>query len=417
MTDHQVAMLLVDLALIIALAGAAGFIARKLGQPAVIGEIVAGIAVGPTLFSGALTRTLFPSDIRPFLSALANLGLALFMFLVGMGIEHTGARGTRRATATVAIGSAALPFGLGAALAVYLAGHHQPTSHTGFVLFIGVTLSITAFPVLARIIAERNLTRTTVGTIALSAAAVCDVVAWTMLAFVQALSAQNFQAHWQTLLLIPFVAVMFGVVRPLLKRLLTGSTPPAATVTVIFIGTLAAAAATQLMGLHLVFGAFLFGLIMPKTQAGDVRETITRPIEFATKLLLPVYFVITGFNVDLSRLGFTGITDLCLIVVLAILGKCAGAYAGARAGGMPTEQSAVIATLMNTRGLTELIALGIGLQAGLLDQQLYGAMVLMAIITTAMAGPMLTLIARRTRQSGLDAFGELDLARTAKSAS
>jgi Kef-type K+ transport system membrane component KefB len=412
MTDHQVAMLLVDLALIIALASAAGFLARKLGQPAVIGEIVAGIALGPTLFDGALTRTLFPADIRPSLSTLATIGLALFMFLVGMGIEHTGTRGTRRATATVAIGSAALPFGLGAALALYLAGHHQSTSRTGFVLFIGVTLSITAFPVLARIIAERRLTRTTAGTIALSAAAICDVFAWTMLAFVQALSAQNFQAHWQTLLLIPFIAAMFGIVRPLLKILFAVIPSPAATVTVIFVGTLATAAATQLMGLHLVFGAFLFGMIMPKTWTSEVRESITSPIDFATRLLLPVYFVITGFNVDLSRLGLTGVFDLCLVVALAVVGKCVGAYAGARAGGMPSERSAVMATLMNARGLTELIALGVGLQAGLLDQQLYGAMVLMAIITTAMTGPALTLIANRARQKGLDAFGELELIRT-----
>jgi len=405
-------MLLADLALIIALGGAAGFLARKLGQPAVIGEIVAGIAVGPTLFDGALTRALFPADIRPPLSALANLGLALFMFLVGTGIEHTGARGTRRATATVAIGSAALPFGLGTVLAVYLAGHHQPGNRLGFVLFIGVTLSITAFPVLARIIAERQMTRTSVGAIALSAAAVCDVVAWTTLAFVQAISAQNFEAHWQTLLLIPFVAAMFGIVRPLLKNLIGRIASPAATVTVIFVGTLTTASATQLMGLHLVFGAFLFGMIMPKTWSEEVRVSITRPIEFATKLLLPVYFVITGFNVDLSRLGTAGIVDLCLIVVLAVAGKGIGAYAGARAGGMAAERAAVMATLMNTRGLTELIALGVGLQTGLLDQQLYGAMVLMAIITTAMAGPMLTLIAHRTRQKGLDAFGELELTRT-----
>lgn len=401
-------MLLVDVALVIALAGAAGFLARKLGQPAVVGEIVAGIAVGPTLFGGVLTRWLFPDDVRPFLSALANIGLALFMFLVGMGIEHAGAAGPRRAVAAVAIGSAALPFGLGAGVACYLAGHHQPVSRTGFVLFVGVTLSITAFPVLARIIAERRLTRTAVGTIALSAAAVCDVVAWTMLAFVQAVSAQDFGAHWQPLLLIPFVAVMFGAVRPLLNRLLAGATPPAATVTVIFTGVLATAAATQLMGLHLVFGAFLFGLIMPKSATREVRESLTRPLEVATKLLLPVYFVITGFNVDLSRLGLAGVVDLGLVVALAILGKYAGAYAGARAGGLPAERSAVIATLMNTRGLTELIALGIGLQTGLLDQQLYGAMVLMAIITTAMAGPLLALIARRAGRQGLDAFGDLE---------
>lgn len=408
MTDHQVEMFLFDLALIVALAGAAGFLARKLGQPAVIGEIIAGITMGPTLFGGDITRMLFPVDVRPFLSAPANVGLALFMFLVGMGIEHVGTRSTRRATVSVAIGSAALPFGLGAALAIFLAGHHQSTSHSGFVLFIGVTLSITAFPVLARIIAERQLTGTNVGAIALSAAAVCDVVAWTMLAFVQALSTQNFRAHWQTLLIIPFVATMFWIIRPLLRRLLGSGMRSAASSTVVFSGTLTAAAATQLMGLHLVFGAFLFGLIMPKSQAMGVRETIVRPIELVTKLLLPMYFVITGFSVDLSRLGFTGVIDLCLVVVIAILGKCAGAYAGARVGGLPGKPAAVMATLMNTRGLTELVALGIGLQAGLLDQQLYGVMVLMAIITTSMAGPLLTLITRRADRAGIDAFGDSD---------
>ncbi|MBB1151740.1 cation:proton antiporter [Amycolatopsis sp. DR6-1] len=412
MSEHQVAFLLLDLSLIIALASAAGFLARKLGQPPVIGEIIAGIALGPTLFDGALTRTLFPADIRPFLHTPANLGLALFMFLVGTGIEHIGSRSTRRATAAVAIGSTALPFGLGAALAVYLAGHHHSTSRTGFILFIGVTLSITAFPVLARIIAERHLTNTAVGAIALSSAAACDAVAWAMLAFVQALSTHNFAAHWQPLLLIPFIAVMFIGVRPLLTRLLASTNPAAATVTVVFVGTLATAAATQLMGLHLVFGAFLFGMIMPRTLTGRARETITRPIEFAARQLLPVYFVIAGFNVDLSRLGLAGIGDFCMIVTLAVLGKCAGTYAGARAGGLPSERAAVIASLMNTRGLTELVALGIGLQAGLLDQQLYGAMVLMAVATTAMAGPMLSLIACRARQKGLDPYREVQLART-----
>lgn len=399
-------MVLLDVALIVALAGAARFLARRLGQPSVIGEIVVGIALGPTLFDGGITSALFPTDVRPFLSALANVGLALFMFMVGMGIEHAGTRGTRRATVSVAIGSAALPFGLGAALAMFLAGHHQSTSHAGFVLFIGVTLSITAFPVLARIIAERRLTGTTVGTIALSAAAVCDVVAWTLLAFVQALTTQDFLTHWRTLLIIPFVAVMFWVVRPLLSRLLDSGTRLGATSAVVFAGTLMAAAATQLMGLHLVFGAFLFGLIMPKSQAPRVRETIAQPIELVAKLLLPMYFVTAGFNVDLSRLGLTGVVDLCLVVVLAILGKCVGAYAGARVGGLSGTPSAVVATLMNTRGLTELVALGVGLQIGLLDQQLYGVMVLMAVITTSMAGPLLTLIARRADRAGIDAFDD-----------
>lgn len=411
MTDHQVALLLLDLALIVALAAVGGFVARRLRQPAVVGEIVAGIAIGPTLFGGVLAQNLFPADIRPFLNTLANVGLALFMFLVGMGIEHTTSRGTRRHTAAVSIGASALPFGLGVALAIWLLGHHEPANRTGFVLFIGVTLSITAFPVLARIVAERNLSRTAVGTIALSAAAICDIAAWTALALVQAITGQNYQAHWQTLLLIPFVAAMFGIVRPVLKRFLTRNqtdgTLSATTVTVIFIGTLSAAAATQLMGLHLVFGAFLFGLIMPRPDGTALRETITRPIEFATRLLLPVYFVITGLNVDLSRLGATGLLDLCLIMALAIVGKCAGAYASARLSGLSSHQSAVLATLMNTRGLTELIALGVGLQIGLLDQQLYGAMVLMAVITTAMAGPLLTYLTHRSIRSGIDAFGNL----------
>ena len=413
MTDRQVALLLADLALILVLAKTVGMIARRLRQPAVIGEIVAGILVGPTLLHGEIAHTLFPLDVRPYLTALADLGLVLFMFVVGIEFDHAKLRGRSRVTAATAIGSSLIPFGLGTLLALYLIADHQTTSKVGFFLFIGTAMSVTAFPVLARILSERGLASTLIGTIAMSAAAFCDIVAWSLLALVQVIVGNDHQPHWLILLLIPYLLIMFLAVRPLLRRVLTtgpgGGVLTPRNFAIVLTGLLVSAAITQFAGLHFIFGAFLFGLVMPRSATETLRVELIRRTEFGTTLLLPVYFVVTGFNVDLSHLGASGGVELVLIILVAIAGKFGGAFLGARTQGLPNRPAATLATLMNTRGLTELVALTVGLQIGVLDKQLYSLMVVMAVVTTTMSGPIINWLRPPT-----DPIVELDQLSTSR---
>lgn len=395
MTDRQVALLLADLALIVVLAKGIGLLARTLRQPAVIGEIIAGILVGPTLLHGAIATTLFPIDVRPYLTTLADLGLALFMFVIGLEFDHATLRGHGKVTGATALGSSLIPFGLGTLLALYLVNHQPSTNRVGFVLFIGTAIAVTAFPVLARIIVDLNMTNTLSANIALSAAAVCDIAAWSMLALVQVIVGNHDQPHWLVLLLIPYLALMFLAIRPLLRRVLASDELTPKNFAIVLAGLLISAAATQLIGLHFIFGAFLFGLIMPRTSTGELRHELVRRTQIGTTLLLPIYFVVTGLNVDLSTIGPSGLIDLGLIILTAIIGKFSGTFLGARSQGLPTHQSVTLATLMNTRGLTELVALTVGLHIGILDQQLYSLMVVMAVVTTAMSGPILLWLRRR----------------------
>jgi Kef-type K+ transport system membrane component KefB len=397
-TDTQAWIFLLDLTLILVAALAFGWMARRIGQPPVVGEILAGILLGPSLFSGVISRSLFPISVRPFLSAVADLGLIAFMFIVGMELDRRTRRGLGRVTAATALGATLLPFGLGLLLAVYLASQDRVQHRLGFVLFIGVATSITAFPVLARIVTDRGMNRTFVGTAALSAAAVCDLTAWTLLAVVQAIV--RGVSQWQVVLIIPFAALMLLAIRPLLRRVLSGpvdpgNPAPAGQLALVLAGLLTSAAITQLLGLQFVFGAFLFGLIMPDHQTAPVCARIRDRLEFATLLLLPVFFVVAGLKVNLATIGWAGVGDLGLILAATITGKFGGAFAGARTQGFPVRQAAVLATLMNTRGLTELIVLSVGLQIGVISGRIYSLMVVMALVTTGMAGPLLHVLAPR----------------------
>ncbi|MFI9243928.1 cation:proton antiporter [Streptomyces sp. NPDC053086] len=401
MTETQVAILLADLALIIVVAQVVGRIARMLGQPAVIGEIVGGVLVGPTLLDGAVADALFPMDVRPYLGALANLGLVLFMFFVGMEFDFDRLRGSGRIAGATVVGSTLVPFVLGLLLAVVLMNEHRPANRPAFMLFIGVAVSVTAFPVLARILADRGMSGTWLGAVALSTAAICDLAAWTTLAGVQALAGGSHRNYWQVMLVVPFAVFLITCVRPLLRRGLTGGerdrqmTP--GVFAVVVSGALLSAAVTQLIGLHFVIGAFLFGIVMPRLEPGRFREDLLHRTQSLTGMLLPVYFITAGLKVDLSGIGVTGLYELGLILAVAIAGKFAGTWAGARSQGLSARGSAVLASLMNTRGLTELIALSVGLQAGLLDERLYSLFVVMAVITTAMTGPLLLWLTGRGR--------------------
>ncbi len=412
MPTSQVQHLFLGLAAILVLARVLGLLAARLGQPPVIGEIVAGLAMGPTLFNGQIAATLFPTEIRPLLTALANVGLALFMFIVGSELEHATVVERKLVPISVSLGSTALPFLLGSGLGLYLYsshGAHGSGQKLGFVLFFAASMSVTAFPVLARILTDRGMTYTRVGAVALASAAISDVLAWTLLAVAVTVSGGG-SGQWRTLLLPVYVVLLFTVVRPLLARVSLWQSRRGRSMSELLVpvvvGLFLSSWAAEWMGVHFIFGAFLFGAIMPRGGTGDPagsRREITGRIEpVATMVLLPIFFIVAGFKVDLSDLGAAAWGELALIMLVAIVGKTAGAYLGARAQGVAKRDSGVLATLMNTRGLTELVILSVGLQLGFLDAELYSLMVVMAVVTTMMAGPLLAVLYPR-RQVDEDA--------------
>ncbi|GAA2598031.1 cation:proton antiporter [Streptomyces axinellae] len=416
MTPEQLQSLFIGLAAILALSRLLGAAARRLGQPPVVGEILAGILVGPTLFHGAPAQYLFPADIRPMLSALANLGLVLFMFVIGYELDLSRLRGKERVAASVSLCSVLAPFALGVLLALHLADRHAPAGHTGFALFIGAAMSVTAFPVLARILADSGLGRTRVGGIALASAAIDDIVAWSLLAVVVTVSGGDGQ--WRILFAPVYLAVMLLLVRPGLRKLFAARPGRRAgwdgwaqehvtadQLIVVLGGLLLSCLATEWMGAHFVFGAFLYGAMMPRDTTRRLQHQVTDRFEYLTRLLLlPAFFVVAGLQVDLSHTGLRDLGELGLILLTAITGKFAGAYAGARLNKVPRAQSGVLAALMNTRGLTELVILTVGLQLGVIGPDLYALMVVMALVTTAMAGPLLHLLGRR--RGGPEALGD-----------
>lgn len=390
-------VLLVDLVVIVGLAQVLGALARRLDQPAVIGEILGGILLGPTLFGGAITTTLFPSEVRPSLATLASIGVCVFMFLVGLQLDRNLLRGQGRIASTVSLSAMVLPFGLGVLLALHLVDSHPTKHRLAFVLFLGTAMSVTAFPVLARILTDRGMLHTPIGALALACAAVDDVLAWSSLAVVAALAGGE-SAPWQVVLVIPYVAFMVKVVRPSLARLATrhaasGPVAGAGVFLAVAVGVLLSAEATDWMGLHAIFGAFLFGVVMPREGAAALRKHALPWIERVSSiLLLPVFFMVAGLKVDLSSLDGTALGELALILLVAIGGKFAGGVLGARVNGMRLRHSAVLAVLINARGLTELIVLTVGLQLGVLDAELFSLMVVMTLITTAMTGVLLRLV-------------------------
>jgi Kef-type K+ transport system membrane component KefB len=305
-------------------------------------------------------------------------------------------RGRERVAASVSVSSVILPLGLGAALGIWLASRHHVHDLLPFVLFVGVAMSVTAFPVLARILTDRGMHRTRIGGLALASAAVDDVLAWSLLAVVVAIAGAGGQQL--RLLLAPvYAAVMFLVVRPLLRRLAAvyqrqGRLTPNILATVL-VGLLLSSYATDWMGVKYIFGAFLFGVVMPREGAAALREEILERLEqISVLVLLPVFFVVSGLSVNLSSIGLSGLVELCLILAVAIAGKFGGAFAGARIAGIRSRRAGVLATLMNTRGLTGIVILSVGLQLRILDQSLYSLMIVMAIVTTAMTGPLLKRI-------------------------
>ena len=406
--DEVSAWVFIDIAVIVVVARAMGALFRRLHQPAVVGEIVAGILLGPSVlgaFPGDLPGRLFPPEqVRPALNVVAQLGLIIFMFVVGLELDTKLIRGKERTAAVISVSSIVLPFSLGAILALGLYKSHSHVSgdvvdRLPFALFIGASMSVTAFPVLARILLERRMNRTRIGVLALACAAVDDIIAWSLLAVVLAV-VQSKGAWGMPLILLEslvFVAFMFGVVKPALEILKTwyaraGQLTPNI-LAVVVVGFLVSAFVTSKIGIHSIFGAFVFGVVMPREQAAELsRDILERLEQISVLLLLPVFFVITGLNVNVRGLGADAFTQLPLILLVACVGKFVGAAAAARLQRVNLRQSAAIGILMNTRGLTELVILNVGREFGVLDDQLFTMLVVMAVFTTIITEPALRLI-------------------------
>ncbi|MFB9622747.1 cation:proton antiporter [Nonomuraea helvata] len=386
-------MLFIDLAIMLGLARVLGMLARRLGQPVVLGEITAGILLGPTFLGAPAVEWLFPADTRQQLTAFAAVGVAIFMLTVGTEIDPALLRGRRRTVGLITVSSVLLPFGFGAVLALYL-WRAESAPPLGFVLFMGVALSITAFPVLARILSDQGRLTTRLGNISISSAALIDALAWVLLATVLAVVGGTGQDPWRLVAFLPFVVITFTVVPFIARKTRVRAGNQAGGVgvlTVVCCGLLLAGAATEWMGLHYIFGAFVFGAALARTGVDGNRflQSVRGLTDVNSALLLPVFFLVAGLQVDLSRLDRLTLVDVLVVVALAVAGKFFAAYGAARVSGLDARESAAIGILMNTRGLTELVVLGVGREAGLISPAVYSLMVVMAVLTTAMTGPSL----------------------------
>jgi Kef-type K+ transport system membrane component KefB len=395
----ELSQVMVALAVIALLSRVLGIIGgRLLKQPQVIGEIVAGILLGPSvlgILAPSVFANLFPHEVLPSLSIIAKVGVVLFMFVIGLEIDAPALRQQSRATIIVSHASIIVPFALGSMLALVLYPMYATSdvSFTAFSLFFGISLSLTAFPVLARILREYRVQHTPLGVTALACAAIDDVTAWTLLALVVGIATAKIDDALKTLpLLIGYMVVMMMVVRPLFQKLSTWVEKhedglSINVLTVAFVGLLLSAAATEYIGIHALFGAFLFGVFLP--HEGKLAQALrTRVEDLVGIVFLPAFFAFTGLRTQIGLIS--GAEDWLIcggIILVAIVGKFGGTYVAGRMMGMNNRESAALGVLMNTRGLVELIVLNMGLDLGVLSPRLFAMLVLMALVTTFMTSP------------------------------
>ena len=369
-----------------------------LGQPPVIGEVIAGIVLGPSFLGADASAILLPPTVAPFLGVIAQLGVLLYMFTVGLELHTDLMRQRTHATVAISHTSILVPFVLGALLALELYPRLSSSDvpFTSFALFMGVAMSITAFPVLARILTDRRMSRTELGAIALSCAATDDVTAWCLLAFVVGVAQAQVGAGLVVAAgTLAYITLMFLLVRPLLRRVVArwDTEPlPRSAVAGVFVALLLSGLATEYIGIHAIFGAFLLGAIIPHDSA--VARTFTRHLDsVVTVLLLPAFFAFTGMRTRIDLVSGMDQWLLCgLIVLVATGGKFGGTVLAARLTGLRWRQAAALGTLMNTRGLMELIVLNIGLDLKVISPTLFAMMVLMALATTLATAPVLQML-------------------------
>jgi Kef-type K+ transport system membrane component KefB len=404
-TGQPLPVLLLQVIIIIVFVRVAGFFFRKTGQPAVIGEIVAGIVLGPSvlgLVAPAVSAFIFPANSLANLQFLSQVGLILFMFIVGLELDATVIRKQAKEAVIISHASIIIPYALGMALALFMYEKFAPpgVSFLAFSLFMGIATSITAFPVLARILQERKITQTKLGNLAITCAAADDVTAWCILAALVGIvkAGTSLYALYTICLLIFYVVVMIMIVRPLLKKIVLKFNQHELTsksmVAIVFMIMLLSAYIAELIGIHALFGAFLAGAIMPEEL--DFRKKIIHKIEdVSIILLLPLFFVFTGLRTQITLLndGSLWVTFIW-VVAAAVGGKFGGSALAAKAVGQSWKDSLSIGALMNTRGLMELVALNIGYDLGILSPQVFAMMVLMALATTLMTNPALNFINR-----------------------
>ena len=397
--------LLLQVVVIVTLARLAGTLLRKLGKPPVIGEMFVGIALGPSLLGWSMptvSNFLFPTTGLGLnaLQMLSQVGVLLFMFVVGMELDLKAVRQKAQSAILISHTSILLPFAMGCGAAMFLyrdyMGPHA--SFIPFALFMGISMSITAFPVLARIIQERGLVGSVLGNTSVTCAAVDDVTAWTGLALIVGLArSQGATAAVVTFVLVAvYVALMIGVVKPMLTRVVDrleypdspGPSIAVLVLTVVFVSSLF----TEAVGIHALFGAFFAGAMMP-VHKGFRFFLRTRLEYFASLFLLPIFFAYTGLRTQVGLLSGAHDYAVCLgLLLIAVVGKFGGSALAARVTGMTWRDSIGMGALMNTRGLVELIALNLGLDLGVLSPKIFAMLVLMAVITTAMTGPALSLL-------------------------
>ena len=404
---NPLSRLFLQLFVIIGASGVVGWIFARCGQPAVVGEMMAGILLGPSFF-GLLAPNVFhfvfATSSLDTLRLFSQIGVCLFLFTVGMELDVSEVRHKAQTAVVVSHSSIVIPYFLGVTLALFLYSHlAQPgASFLAFALFMGISMSITAFPVLVRILQDRGIFKTSLGSTATACAAVDDVTAWSMLAFVVAIvrATSVGGAAFNLGLVLVFIALMLFVIKPKLpswlgQPALERPDPSKAVLAVVLGVVLVSALSTELIGIHALFGAFLAGIVMP--TAGGFRDKLVVRVEnLSSVLLLPVFFAFTGLRTQIGLLNSAQDWFICLVIIaVATAGKLGGSALAARLTGMKWRESLQLGALMNTRGLMELIALNIGYDMGILSQRIFTMLVIMALVTTVTTGPLLTFFGKR----------------------
>jgi len=408
--------IILQMAMIIVAARACGAAFRTFGQPQVCGEIAAGLLLGPSVLgrlAPGFSHAIFSASAAPMLAVISQLGLILLMFIIGLEFDFSHLRTNRRAAAAISAAGIVAPFllGLGAAAVLYPyvgAG----VNRTGFSLFIATALSITALPILGRMLVEFNLQRTRLGTIAIGAAALDDVMGWTLLALVTALVRSAFSPGRMLIMVVEtgaFAALMILVMRPTFARWSAsiirkhGRDLPLSALAVVIVCVLLSAAVTNVIGLFSIFGGFIMGAILFDQQ--ELKEAIlARLRDFITVFFLPVFFTFTGLRTDIGSMDGGIAWLLCaLVLAAAIVGKLGGCYVAARFSNFPPNEARALGILMNTRALMELVVVNIGYEIGVIPRNVFFMLVLMAVVTTYMTTPLLR---RALRGSSLSAAFE-----------
>lgn len=391
---------LFQLLLIISVAKLTGFLLSKLGQPAVVGEIAAGILLGPSIMGAVFpdfSAFVFPSESLKGLQYMSQIGLVLFMFIVGLELDLNDLKGEMKAIITISTSSILFPFIIGCGVAFYIYQFFIPEHHTflSFTLFMGISFSITAFPVLARIILEKKMQKTKVGYLSLSCAAINDCAAWFILSVILAyIKTENYYAAFIRFgFIVIYLLFMLFIIKPLLQKIYSRVENY---FTIIMLGVvLFSSILTELLGIHALFGAFIAGIIISDKKFNK-SELIKKIHDISVILFLPIFFALSGLRTSIGLLN-TGNLWLIffIILILAIAGKLISSALAAKFSGLNWLDSISVGILMNTRGLIELIILNIGYDLGLIKPTLFTILVLMAITTTFMTGPLLELLRKK----------------------